>query len=214
MFTDAIRIVLGSQEGVEVVGQAQSVSQAIEAAKENHPDVIILNSDLPNDGKAHPAQILAESLPNARILVLCGVLDTDLLAEVIEGGAAGYMTKDSPLTELVQATLTVAKGEVVIPQGMLGALLSRLVRRRRAEQDALLRHSLLTRREREVLALLAGGANNEDIAKELVISPQTARTHVQNVLSKLGVHSRLQAASLAIRTGLLNNMNHTVREIG
>jgi DNA-binding NarL/FixJ family response regulator len=87
---------------------------------------------------------------------------------------------------------------------MLGGLLDRLVNRRREQSDAVRRMGRLTPREREVLALLAQGGDNDSIARDLVISPQTARTHIQNVLVKLGVHSRLEAAAVAIRNGLLD----------
>jgi two-component system nitrate/nitrite response regulator NarL len=89
---------------------------------------------------------------------------------------------------------------------MLGALLARLIRRRREQDEAIRRMSRLTRREKEVLALLAGGADNDAIAQALVISPQTARTHIQNVLGKLGVHSRLEAAAFVMQNGILDEL--------
>jgi two-component system nitrate/nitrite response regulator NarL len=89
---------------------------------------------------------------------------------------------------------------------MLGPLLKRLIVRRREQDEALRRMSRLTRREREVLALLAEGADNDGIAQALVISPQTARTHIQNVLSKLGVHSRLEAAAFVVQNGILDEL--------
>jgi two-component system nitrate/nitrite response regulator NarL len=94
---------------------------------------------------------------------------------------------------------------------MLGPLLSRLILRRREQDDALRRAGRLTRREREVLALLAEGGDNDAIAQRLVISPQTARTHIQNVLSKLGVHSRLEAAAFVIQNGILEDLAGAVR---
>jgi two-component system nitrate/nitrite response regulator NarL len=89
---------------------------------------------------------------------------------------------------------------------MLGALLSRLIVHRRQQDEALKRMARLTRREREILALLAEGADNDAIAQELVISPQTARTHIQNVLGKLGVHSRLEAAAFVLQNGIMEDL--------
>ena len=95
-------------------------------------------------------------------------------------------------------------GETIVPGRMLGPLLQRLIRRRREQRDALDRMSRLTRREREVLGLLAEGADNDTIAERLVISPETARTHVQNVLVKLEVHSRVEAAAFVMRHDMLD----------
>jgi two-component system nitrate/nitrite response regulator NarL len=89
---------------------------------------------------------------------------------------------------------------------MLGALLSELIRRRRAQDDVLRTMARLTRREREVLALVADGADNESIARSLLISPETARTHIQNVLNKLGVHSRVEAADFVLQNGILEDL--------
>jgi DNA-binding NarL/FixJ family response regulator len=98
------------------------------------------------------------------------------------------------------------KGETLIPRHMLGTLLSSLLGKRRERDDAHVRMARLTRREKEVLALLAQGADNEMIASTLFISPQTARTHVQNLMSKLGVHSRLEAAAFVTQSGILQDL--------
>jgi len=113
------------------------------------------------------------------------------------------LTKESPLSELIYASRAIDRGETVVPPRMLGPLLTRLIHRRSERDDAMRRVSLLTRREREVLALLAEGADNGGIAAALVISPETARTHIQNVLNKLGVHSRLEAAAFVRETRVL-----------
>src|ERR671918_729742 len=105
------------------------------------------------------------------------------------------------LTDLIDAIRAVHRGDTLIPARMLGDLLGRLIDRRQQQSDAVRRIGRLTTREREVLNLLAQGGDNDTIAQALVISPQTARTHIQNVLVKLGVHSRLEAAALAIRNG-------------
>jgi DNA-binding NarL/FixJ family response regulator len=124
----------------------------------------------------------------------------------MEAGADGFMTKGRPLAELIDATGAVHRGETLVPPRMLGALLQRLIRRRRDQDAAVRRVGRLTPRERQVLALLAEGANNDGIAQSLVISPETARTHVQHVLSKLEMHSRLAVAAFVVSNGLLDEL--------
>src|SRR5919106_687622 len=153
------------------------------------------------DGHEHVRILLADGqslFREAVKVVLESESDVEVVAEArdgLEAGASGYLTKESPLAELIDAARAIHRGETLIPRRMLGALLARLIRRRREQDEALRRMSKLTRREKEVLALLAGGGDNDAIAQALVISPQTARTHIQNVLGKLGVHSRLEAAA-------------------
>src|SRR5439155_2835917 len=124
------------------------------------------------------------------------------LVGALEAGASGYLTKARPLAELIDATRALRRGETHIPPGMMAALLSGLIHRRRDQDQALRRLGNLTRREREVLVQLSAGADNLGIAEKLVISPETARTHVQNIISKLGVHSRLEAVALVSQNGL------------
>src|SRR5205823_371105 len=108
----------------------------------------------------------------------------------------------APLSDLLTATRAVARGDTVIPPGMLGEFVDLLLHRRRSQDAAIRVLSRLTRREREVMALLADGADNDRIAQALIISPETARTHIQRVLTKLGVHSRLAAAAFVAQNGI------------
>ena len=140
------------------------------------------------------------------MILLASDADEATLVASIEAGASGYLTKDRPVVELINAVRTVRRGEVVVPPQMLRSLLSGLIRRRKEQDEAMHRMSRLTRRELEVLALLADGAGNEGIAESLFISPQTARTHVQNLIAKLGLHSRLEAAMFVARNGMLREL--------
>jgi DNA-binding NarL/FixJ family response regulator len=124
----------------------------------------------------------------------------------LESGAAGFVTRAGPLGDLITAIRSVHRGEAMVPPMMLGPLLAALIRRRREQAVVLQRISMLTRREREVLVLVCRGADSRTIAEALVISPETARTHVQNVLSKLGVHSRIEAAALIGPDDLLDQL--------
>jgi DNA-binding NarL/FixJ family response regulator len=129
--------------------------------------------------------------------------DEELLLEALAAGVNGYVTRSASVSDLVDAVRAVHRGETAVPTRMLGGLLAGVARRRRDHDkvDRLL--DLLTPRELEVLRLLATGATNQGIADELGISAQTTKTHVQKVMKKLGVHSRLQAVVLATDGGLL-----------
>jgi DNA-binding NarL/FixJ family response regulator len=140
------------------------------------------------------------------VIVFSGQEDERVLLEALEAGAAGYLSKESPLAELIEATRAVHRGEALVPPRMLGAVLQRLIQRRRERDAALRRLGGLTRREREVLGWLAQGADNDEIARHLVISPETARTHIQNLLGKLGAHSRLEAAAFVIQNGVMEEL--------
>ncbi|MGH2727436.1 MAG: LuxR C-terminal-related transcriptional regulator, partial [Actinomycetota bacterium] len=152
------------------------------------------------------AALIRDRVPSCGVVLLAPNEDLQMLVAALEGGVNGYLTKDCPLSEMVEAARAVARGETLVPKQMLGPLLGRLIRRRRQQDEALNRLDRLTRREREILVLLAQGADNQTIAQVLVISPETARTHIQKVLGKLGVHSRLEAAAFVVRNGILEEL--------
>lgn len=202
LFRDAVVAVLESQPDFDVVASVGEGVGAIAAAHEQRPDFALVELDLPNSDPIAATAQIRDSVPTCRVLVLGDGEDQETLLAVVEAGASGFLTRDAPMTELIEAVRSVDRGETLIPGRMLGGLISGLVRRRRERDRAGRIAGSLTRREREVLSLLAQGADNDTIAQALVISPQTVRTHIQNVLTKLGVHSRLEAASFVIRNEL------------
>jgi two-component system, NarL family, nitrate/nitrite response regulator NarL len=145
-----------------------------------------------------------------RALVFDGEGSDEMLLHAIESGAAGYVTGHGGLTGIAEAIHTIARGETVVPPAMLGTLLRRLIERQREAARAVERLVTLTPREREVLSLLVEGRDPTRIASLLFISPETARTHVQRVLRKLGVHSRLEAITLVATTGLADRLERMV----
>jgi DNA-binding NarL/FixJ family response regulator len=202
LFREAVTAVLQNEEDIDVVVQAGDGLQAVYAAEQARPDVCLVDASLPNcDGVRATALILDRS-PDSRVIVVAADGGERLLLNVVEAGASGYVSKEAPLAELLDATRRVYRGETLIPGHLLGALLRQLIRHRRHHDQALRTLGRLTKREREVLALLADGADNEAIAQDLVISPQTARTHIQNILGKLDVHSRLEAAAFVMHNGI------------
>lgn len=206
LFREAVKAVLESEADLVVIAEAGDGRSAVQEVERHRPDVALVAINLPNCDGLRATNLMKERVPDCGVLVLAAEEDEKTLAAAVEAGANGYLTKECPLAELIDATRRVHSGETLIPSRMLGALLGRLIRRRRSQSEALERLQLLTRREREVLAYLADGADNDSIAQALVISPQTARTHIQNILSKLKVHSRLEATAFVIQNGVLDEI--------
>lgn len=202
LFREAVRVVLSSEGDLDVVGEARDGYQALGEVERLRPDVAIVDVGLPNCDGIRTTALIQERVPECRVVVVSDEDDVRALIAALEAGARGFLTKEHALSDLIQATRMVHRGETFVPPRMLGSLITRLLRRRREQDEAYRRLSRLTRREREVLALLAQGGDNHVIAQRLVISPQTARTHIQNVLAKLGVHSRLEAAAFVARNGI------------
>lgn len=206
LFRDAVRVALTGEDDIEVVAEARDSVQAITEAERSRPNVALIDVDLPRRGGVQATQVITERSPDCKVILLSGSEDEGVLTDAFMAGASGFLTRDVHLTQLIEATRAVSRGEAVVSPRLLAALLTRLVGRRRERDEALGRVSRLTRRERQVLALLSRGADNVGIADELVISPETARTHIQNVLSKLGVHSRLEAAAFVVRFGVVEDL--------
>ena len=206
LFRDAVKVVLSNEDDLVIVGEAGDGIQAVAEAERVQPDIALLDAGLPNCDGIRATQQISLKVPDCRVIVFSAQEDEQVLVEALEAGASGYLSKGSPLANLIEATRAVHRGEALIPPRMLGALLRRLIVRRRERDEALKRMARLTRREREVLALVARGEDNDGIAQHLVISPETARTHIQNVLGKLGVHSRLEAAAFVTQNGILDDL--------
>jgi DNA-binding NarL/FixJ family response regulator len=200
---EAMRLVLESEPDLVVVADVTDGMQAIRAAERTRPDVAIVDANLPNPDGIHVTREIRELVPECRVLVLSDDEDLGTLSDAIVAGASAFLTRGAPLTELIEAMRAVHDGETFVPPRMLGPLLALLMRRSKAQDAAMRRVARLTRREREVLVLLAQGGDNDRIAQSLVISPATARTHIQHVLGKLGLHSRLAAAAFVVGNGIL-----------
>jgi DNA-binding NarL/FixJ family response regulator len=204
LFRESVRIALSADAGFHVVGEARDADQAIARVAELHPHVAVIDADLAELRRLVTG--IRQQMDACKVLVVSAQDDDAVLVEAIESGASGYLSKEAPLVDLVSAMHTVAEGGTVVPPLMLGRLLQTLLSRREERDVAFRRIARLTPRERQVLALLAEGADKYAIAAHLVISPHTARTHVQNVLAKLRVHSRLEATAFVVRTDVLREL--------
>ncbi|HEU5264823.1 MAG TPA: response regulator transcription factor [Gaiellaceae bacterium] len=206
LFREASRVVMEALGDIEVVADTGDGLTGVAEAERTRPDVAFIGRNLPGCDGIRAASLIRERVPSCRIVLVAADRELQTLVGALEAGVSGFVTNDSPFSDLVEAARAVARGETLIPKEMLGPLLGKLIRRRRVQDEALSKLDRLTRREREILALLAKGADNQSIAQELVISPETARTHIQKVLGKLDVHSRLEAAAYVMRNGILEEL--------
>ncbi len=204
LFRSALRVALDNEDGLRVVGEAADAADALDASKRLEPHLVVLADTLAGAGSLTQTCAALQQLdPPPTVLVLTASDDEQLLLSVLDAGAIGYVTRGSRLTDLVHTVHAALRGEACVPRRMLGGLLKELIQRRRTSEAGDDRLARLSARERQVLAELAQGLDGDAIARQLFISPQTVRTHIQNVLAKLEVHSRLEAANIARELGLV-----------
>ncbi|MEV5571660.1 response regulator transcription factor [Spirillospora sp. NPDC052269] len=190
---DGLRGVFGAVPDFEVVGEASDGAAAVELA--DRADVVLMDLRMPGVGGVEAIARLRETRPGVRVLVLTTFdSDSDVLP-AIEAGATGYLLKDAPREELVRAVRAAHCGESVLSPTVAGRLMASV---RRPSDQA------LSARERQVLALVAGGATNRDAARELFVSEATVKTHLLHIYDKLGVRDRASAVAEAYRRGLLS----------
>jgi DNA-binding NarL/FixJ family response regulator len=203
LFNDALRETLDDYAEIDVVGEADDTTSTLASCFRLEPSLALISAGLPGPGGALGvcAQIMDTPELQTLTLVLSEVEDEEHMFAALEAGALGYVTSRSGVAQLLEDLRGVLRGEARVPAQMLGAVLRSLVSRQRRGSELLDRYADLSRRERQVLGLLARGLDHVQIAEALVISAETARTHIQRVLTKLGVHSRLEAATLAIEQG-------------
>jgi two-component system, NarL family, nitrate/nitrite response regulator NarL len=197
LFAEAIRVSLGDL-GIEVVEVVTTGEGALGAALASGPDVILMDLGLPDQSGLAAGKAILEAWPEARLLALTAISDRGMVDEALRIGFRGYLTKDTPVAQFAKAIRSVADGQLVLPRRLMSP----------AKPSAEVEHvaflaSQLTTREREVLELLVRGADGRMVARSLGISQNTVRTHVQSILTKLQVHSRLEAATFAVRHRLI-----------
>jgi two-component system, NarL family, response regulator LiaR len=191
-----LKMFLGLDTELEVVGEAGDGAEAINRCRELSPDVVLMDMLMPvMDGIAATAAIRQE-MPDTEVIALTSVLEDEAVIGAVKAGAIGYLLKDTQQEELRRAIKAAAAGQVQLSP----AAAARLMREVRTPELPAV--DSLTERENDVLRLLAQGKANKEIAMELVIGEKTVKTHVSNILSKLGVQSRTQAALFAAQNGL------------
>ena len=193
-----LRTFLELHDDIEVVGEAEDGERALEEIAALAPDVVLMDLVMPRLDGVTAIERLRERGSAPRVIVLTSFLDEDKVLPAVRAGAAGYLLKDVEPAELVRAIRTVDGGEALLHP----AVAARVLRELAADGERARRHELLTPREREVLALLARGRANKAIAFELGVAEKTVKTHVGNILGKLGLSDRTQAALYAVREGI------------
>lgn len=184
-------------QGQDVVGVARDPDEAVRVVAEHQPDICLLDVSFPGGTSLPAIARLREAAPGTKVVMLSADSSPELVAEAIEAGAAGFVRKDETVDRLVQALGLAAQGHLAVEPD----LLQRALRSKDRREDPLWATSYLTDREWQVLRCIVDGLTTDEIARQLGVRGSTARTHVQNVLTKLGVHSRLQAAALVAAHG-------------
>ena len=197
---EAIRVMLEMEPEFEVVGEASDGVRALELAAQLEPDLVLMDIRMEGMDGVEATRLLRQQFPNMGVLILTGFGDDEVLLNAVEAGAQGFLLKDASADEVKSAILRVVQGESHMTPSLLRKLLDELAQRDQRPEPA---HSELTPREREVLLALSRGLSNEEIAKELVISEKTVKTHLGSIFGKLQVVGRAQAMLYAIREGLV-----------
>lgn len=190
--------ILNFQTDIEVVGEAEDGIRAVEMAKKTRPDVILLDMVMPRQDGLTTIPKLKMAVPDSKILVLSSFAESDKVFQAIKAGAMGYMLKDSTRVQVLQAIRDIASGEAQLQPSMAMKVIHEF---NRPSEGSVMNQSL-TRRELEALQLIARGFSNQEIATALVVHERTIAKYVSNILYKLHVSNRTQAALYAIREGL------------
>ena len=191
--------VLGTEDGIEVVGEAGNGMDGLRLAREYSPDVVLMDLVMEGMDGIETTRRIMEEMPDCRVIVLTSFLDDEKMYPVIEAGAFSYLLKTSRASEIADAIRAAARGQSVLESQVASKMMNRF---RRPQQTAAQPHEDLTEREMEVLKLIALGKSNQEIADDLFIGIKTVKYHLTNLFGKLGVEDRTQAAIYAHRNGL------------
>jgi DNA-binding NarL/FixJ family response regulator len=195
-FTDALAARLQAEEDVEVVAGLLARAPVPWMIVGRRADVMLLDADLPDDTATRLCEEMAGREDAPRVILLSRTSEPHRILENVQAGAAAWLCKDASLDELLRVIRGVARGETWLPPAQTGAVLRLLLAERERQMDSDRMLASLTPREREVLSHLAEGAGRRDVAERMHVSAHTVRTHLQNIMAKLGVHSVLEAVAL------------------
>jgi DNA-binding NarL/FixJ family response regulator len=196
------RLILESEGDIEVAGEAEDGEQALAALRTHQPDVVLMDIQMPRlDGIGATRRIAGDAGIRTRVVILTTFEQDDYVFEALRAGASGFLLKNAPPEQLVEAVRTVAAGDALLAPAITRRVIQDYARRSAPRRDA--RVELLTERELEVLRLLATGKSNAELAAQLFLGEGTIKTHVSHVLSKLGLRDRVQAVVFAYESGLV-----------
>jgi DNA-binding NarL/FixJ family response regulator len=197
------RLILEAEDDLQVVGEAGDGEQAIAAVRRRQPDVVLMDIQMPRlDGIAATRRIAEDAGVRTRVVILTTFEQDDYVFEALRAGASGFLLKNAPPEQLVQAVRTVAAGDALLAPAITRRVIQDYAQRS-APRTSDARIELLTERELEVLRLLATGKSNAELAAQLFLGEGTIKTHVSHVLAKLGLRDRVQAVVFAYENGLV-----------
>lgn len=199
LFRSGLKFLLNNQEDIEVIGEAQNGSEGIKLAQKLNPDIILLDLDMPRMGGKETLQNLLNINPDLNVLILTVSEDNDDLIQCMTLGAKGYLLKNINTDFLLDSIHKVYEGNNILSPAMISTLIDQFRPNEKKKDEDL--YDSLTPREKEILAWLTKGISNKEIARFLSVSESTIKLHVQNILRKLNLHSRVQAAIYALEHG-------------
>ncbi|MGG4096522.1 response regulator [Paenibacillus lautus] len=210
MVRRGLQVFLATQPDIEMVGEAANGEETLETAKHLNPDVVLMDLNMPILNGIDTTAQLKKEQPHIKVIVLTSFIDYDHVLPAIRAGARGYLLKDIEPEDLVAAIRRVYEGQVELHPDAAGLLMTHVTSPAGADEASLSGHQeeaaqldKLTRREQEVLQLIASGMNNREISEALYITEKTVKTHVSHLLDKLGVADRTQAAIYALKHGIV-----------
>ena len=196
---DGIKAALALDAELEVVGEASDGQEAVYLAEQVQPDVVLMDVRMPVLGGIGATQKISRTVPNARVVMLTVEETQARVGEAIQAGAAGYLLKDIDARELARAVHLAAEGSAVIHPSLTRQFIEEIRQLTRGEQSV----SSLSAREVEVLQMIAYGSSNREVAEALHISPQTVKTYLERIFTKLGVSDRTRAVAMALKHGIV-----------
>ena len=202
LFRSGLRSLL-EEQGLQVAGEADNGQAALRQVSELAPDVVVMDLNMPGLTGVETTRQLTTIAPHTRVVVLTISVDDEDVMDAVMAGACGYLLKDSSIDTLIAGIRAAASGESLISPHIAAKLLQRLRAQTTDVAAARTIRTELSERELEVLRLIAIGKDNAEIARELFISPKTVKNHISNILMKLQIENRIQAAVYAVRSGIV-----------
>jgi DNA-binding NarL/FixJ family response regulator len=206
MIRQGFGYVIGLQDDMQMIGEASDGKKALNMALDLHPDVILMDIQMPHLSGIDATREIMKRLPKTKIVILTTFDDQEYIYQGIRSGAVGYLLKDSDVEDMLEAVRSAFRGEAVYKTGLAAKALSRVADTgfnvpRLENKSPLL--EVLTEREREILQEMAYGLRNDQIAKKLVITEGTVKSHVHRILQKFGCEDRTQVVVMALRNGMV-----------